>query len=56
MDLLKSKTSHSGCSANDDFVKFFWQALESFTEEEKSLYLKFVWGRARLPATFDQNH
>ena len=30
--------------------------MEGFTQEERSLYLKFVWGRARLPAKTDQKH
>jgi len=30
--------------------------MESFTDEERSLYLKFVWGRARMPAKTDQKH
>lgn len=27
----------------------FWQVMQRFTDEERCLYLKFVWGRARLP-------
>ena len=28
----------------------FWRVFEErFTEEERQLYLKFVWGRTRLP-------
>jgi hypothetical protein len=27
----------------------FWRVFESFTEAERSSYLKFVWGRCRLP-------
>ena len=37
---------------NDNFhpiVARFWRVFEAFTEEEKGLYLKFVWGRSRLP-------
>ncbi len=27
----------------------FWNVLSTFTDEEMSMYLKFVWGRSRLP-------
>ena len=35
-----------------------WKSLESFTEEQKCLFLRFVWGRSRLPlsaAEFERN-
>ena len=35
--------------ANSKIIQDFWKVLESFSEEEKSLYLKFVSGRTRLP-------
>ena len=53
---LKSITEYNGCNENDDFVKYFWEVLEGFNQEERSLYLKFVWGRARLPATTESRH
>ena len=31
----------------------FWRVFESYTEEEKSDYLKFVWGRTRMPIDCD---
>ena len=30
-------------------MKKFWKILNGFTNEERMLYLKFVWGRTRLP-------
>ena len=30
-------------------VEYLWQTLESFNSEERQLFLKFVWGRSRLP-------
>ena len=32
-----------------EVVKMFWEVMKTLTEEEKTLYLKFVWGRSRLP-------
>ena len=46
---LKSITEYSSCSADNEYVKRFWRAFEEFTNEERSMFLKFVWGRARLP-------
>ena len=37
--------------------EYFWNALDSFSEEDKARFLVFVWGRSRLPvsdATFTQ--
>ncbi len=28
-----------------------WQALESFSGDERAAFLRFVWGRSRLPLT-----
>jgi E3 ubiquitin-protein ligase HERC2 len=53
---LKSITDYNGCSENDDFIGYFWEVLVSFSPEERSLYLKFVWGRARLPGTTEHRH
>ena len=36
-------------SADDVHIKLFWSALESFSESEKSAFLKFVWARPTLP-------
>lgn len=33
----------------DDVVRFFWEVLESFNQDELALYLRFIWGRSRLP-------
>lgn len=31
----------------------FWRVIELLSDEEKQLYLKFVWGRSRLPYETD---
>jgi hypothetical protein len=31
----------------------FWNVFKTLTEEERSQYLKFVWGRSRLPINID---
>jgi hypothetical protein len=49
VEVLKKITSYQGCSESDEYIVRFWKVLEGFTEHEKRLYLKFVWGRSRLP-------
>ena len=49
--LLKANTSYSGCSASDPHIAYFWEAMEEFTPKERAMYLRFVWGRSRLPLT-----
>lgn len=68
IEVLKRITSYSSCSAENEFIERFWRVLEGFTEIEKKRYLKFVWGRSRLPPEdhlkecrhtvmlFDQSH
>jgi len=51
---LRAHTTYGAtASANMQHVRFFWQALEAFTPEERRLFLKFIWGRNRLPFTED---
>ena len=49
-DRLKSITIYPNCDQNHEIVHRFWRVFESFSGEERALYLKFVWGRNRLPA------
>jgi hypothetical protein len=36
-------------SPSDRHIQFFWEVLNEFSEEEKSLFLRFVWARPTLP-------
>ena len=50
VDLLQKMTRYSGCGPSDRHIQFFWQIMrDRFDEMEKAKFLKFVWGRARLP-------
>ena len=49
--LKKSTRYDSELSENSPRVKVMWQALESFTNEERSRFLRFITGRRRLPVT-----
>ncbi|KNC55091.1 HECT domain containing 3 [Thecamonas trahens ATCC 50062] len=57
--LLKANTMYSkGVSADSPHVVLFWQVMENeFSDAERRLFLRFVWGRSRLPsssAAFDE--
>lgn len=34
-------------------MQWFWEILSEFTNQERSLFLRFVWGRTRLPRTVE---
>lgn len=49
IDLLKEHTRYESLSSDSPQVNAFWEALRGFSEEDKGLFLRFVWGRSRLP-------
>ena len=49
IELLKNMTKYEDYSPSDLTIKHFWQFLEECSLEDKLNYLKFVWGRSRLP-------
>jgi len=55
VELLKRNTAYGGDYNQDSLaIRSFWIILhEMFTEEQKKLFLKFVWGRCTLPSCDD---
>ena len=51
VELLKSVTTYKGIDHGAPLVQWFWEVMEAFTQRERSLFLRFVWGRTRLPRT-----
>ena len=51
MELLKRNTNYDGCYDEDSpHIQRFWTVLsEMFNNEQKKLFLTFVWGRNTLP-------
>ena len=47
LDLWRSKTEVQGVSAKT--VKLFWDVMGSLTPKEQSGFVRFAWGRSRLP-------
>eukprot|EP01119_Soliformovum_irregulare_P017292 TRINITY_DN5115_c0_g1_i2.p1 TRINITY_DN5115_c0_g1~~TRINITY_DN5115_c0_g1_i2.p1 ORF type:complete len:2108 (+),score=625.85 TRINITY_DN5115_c0_g1_i2:350-6673(+) len=53
--LLQRHTVYrAGYSEDDETVKNFWKVIESLTPQQHSLFLRFTWGRSRLPLFSDQ--
>ena len=49
VEALKSITDYDCCSHDNEHIVRFWRVFEDFTNEQRSMFLKFVWGRSRLP-------
>lgn len=59
VEKFKAITSFPNNSDDHAIVGRFWRVFEAMSEAEKGSYLKFVWGRTRLPAdcsTLDYKH
>eukprot|EP00899_Mesostigma_viride_P003091 jgi/Mesvir1/12783/Mv22836-RA.1 len=58
IDLLQQHTTYNGISPDEPHVQYFWRALREFTPELRRRFVRFVWGRSRLPtsgAEFSRN-
>jgi len=52
IDILKTNTIYGeGITENTPSINLFWQVLEEFSQEDRQKYLRFVWGRSRLPSS-----
>ncbi|KAL3917671.1 MAG: hypothetical protein SGILL_004605 [Bacillariaceae sp.] len=49
VDLLKKIVEYEGFEESDEIIQYFWETLREFTNEERKLFLQFVWARNRLP-------
>ena len=50
---LKSITDYSNCNPQNEYIQRFWRVFSTFTNQQKSMFLKFVWGRDRMPSVED---
>ncbi|XP_078527891.1 E3 ubiquitin-protein ligase HECTD3-like isoform X2 [Lissotriton helveticus] len=50
VEALKKFTQFQDMKPADTRVQYFWEALNNFTSEDRSHFLRFVSGRSRLPA------
>ena len=51
LNLLKSVATYKGIEAAAPLIQWFWEVMEELSNNERSLFLRFVWGRTRLPRT-----
>ncbi len=50
LDYLKQHSKYDGFSGPDDvIVKRFWRVFSSFSNTDMAQYVRFAWGRSRLP-------
>ena len=45
----KANTDYRKYTENDQTIKWFWQAVESFSNEKKAKLLQFATGTTRVP-------
>uniref|UniRef100_A0A803SYN1 HECT domain E3 ubiquitin protein ligase 3 n=1 Tax=Anolis carolinensis TaxID=28377 RepID=A0A803SYN1_ANOCA len=50
VEALKKLTRFEDFEPPDTRIQYFWEALNNFTNEDRSRFLRFVTGRSRLPA------
>lgn len=51
LEMLRRHTIYEGYTTKSPTIQDFWACLEEFTNEQRELFLKFIWGRSRLPLT-----
>jgi hypothetical protein len=51
VELLARHTQYVGYAEDSAPVRLFWRVFRGLTEGEKSAFLRFAWGRLRLPLT-----
>jgi hypothetical protein len=49
VEALKKITS-SNVGDDHRVLKWFWELFEEFNQDERRKYLKFVWGRSKIPS------
>jgi hypothetical protein len=58
LELLKRNTEYGGNNPksleNSDLIKWFWEALEEMSEEDRLKFIVFCWGQERLPANDEE--
>jgi len=50
IQLLRRHTEYSSVNPFAKHIIYFWDVLESLSQEQKKAFLRFVWAQERLPA------
>ncbi|XP_045157953.2 E3 ubiquitin-protein ligase HECTD3-like isoform X2 [Mercenaria mercenaria] len=51
LEALRRATHYDDVEEKDTRVKYMWEALKNFSNEDRSRFLRFITGRRRLPAS-----
>lgn len=55
IQMLKDHTAYrAGYTDDSKTIETFWKVIESMSAQEHQLFLRFTWGRSRLPLFDDQ--
>jgi hypothetical protein len=49
MPFWRAHTTYSGYTAEHTTIKLFWKVMEGLSRDERSGFVRFAWGRDRLP-------
>jgi hypothetical protein len=52
--LLERHTKYSGVSPDSPHIKYFWEVLEEFNQDQRRKFIKFTWAQERLPSTDEE--
>ncbi|KAH8584680.1 HECT domain-containing family [Cryptosporidium sp. chipmunk genotype I] len=50
IELLKQHTKYTGYTSNDKIINWFWDVISEMSVLQQQMFLRFVWGRSRLPS------
>lgn len=51
VNLLRQCTEYEGILPDSELAKNFWLVLEEMSDDDRTLFLRFVWARSRMPAS-----
>src|SRR5689334_892144 len=54
LDVLHQNVMYDGIAETEPHVTWLWEVLEEFDQEQRALFLQFVWARSRLPVLSSQ--
>lgn len=49
IDVLRANVVYDGISETAQVVKWLWEVLEEMDQQQRAIFLQFVWARSRMP-------
>lgn len=56
VERLKRHAAYEGWGEEHETVRLFWRVFHTFSDADKSAFIRFAWGRSRLPRGEDWDH